>query len=34
MTLKAITTLGQNGPGSNGNQVLLHIPELEPNHQM
>ena len=37
-TLSGATTLGQSGPGSNGNEEVFHIPEavalLEPQHQM
>ena len=27
-TLSGATTLGQSGPGSNGNEGLLHIPQI------
>ena len=32
LTLTSTTTLGQSGPGSNGNERVLHIPQI-PNSQ-
>ena len=34
MGLTDITTAGQSGPGSNGNEGESRVPELEPHHQM
>ena len=31
MTLSGATTLGQSGPGSNGNEGVLHIPQSSSN---
>ena len=34
MTLYGATILRQSGPGSDGNEEILHTPLLEPHHQI